>query len=92
MEFEKLFNDSIEYTRETFVGHWVRWLIFILLGLPIALVRFVFDPKKIITGSTIPLGDDSLGLYLSPRDCRDRCIVLHIRIHSQDLSRDETGS
>jgi hypothetical protein len=53
MEFEKLFNDSIEYTRETFVGHWVRWLIFILLSLPIALVRFVFDPKKIITGSTI---------------------------------------
>jgi len=53
MEFEKLFNDSIEYTRETLVGHWVRWLIFILLSLPFALVRFVFDPQKIISGSTI---------------------------------------
>ncbi len=53
MEFEKLFNDSIEYTRETFVGHWVRWLIFILLSLPLALVRFVFDPQKIMTGTKI---------------------------------------
>ncbi|MDD1665033.1 MAG: FkbM family methyltransferase [Methanomicrobiales archaeon] len=53
MEFEKLFNDSIEYTRETFAGHWVRWLIFILLSLPFALVRFVFDPQKIITGTKI---------------------------------------
>jgi hypothetical protein len=53
MEYEKLFNDSIEYTRETFTGHWVRWLIFILLGLPFALMRFVVDPRKIMTGSTI---------------------------------------
>jgi len=53
MEFEKLFNDSIEYTRETLVGHWVRWLIFIVLSLPFALVRFVFDPQKVISGSTI---------------------------------------
>jgi hypothetical protein len=53
MEFEKLFNDSIEYTRETFAGHWVRWLIFILLSLPFALVRFVVDPQKIITDKMI---------------------------------------
>jgi len=53
MEFEKLFNDSIEYTRETLVGHWVRWLIFIVLSLPFALVRFVIDPQKIMTGSKI---------------------------------------
>jgi hypothetical protein len=53
MEFEKLFNDSIEYTRETFVGHWVRWLIFILLSLPFALVRFVVDPQKIIADKVI---------------------------------------
>lgn len=53
MEFEKLFNDGIGYTRETFVGHWVRWLIFILLGLPFTLFRFVMDPAKIITRTTV---------------------------------------
>ena len=53
MEFKKLFNDSIEYTRETFVGHWKRWLILVLLSLPFALVRFVVDPQMIITGRTI---------------------------------------
>jgi Protein of unknown function (DUF4013) len=54
MDFENLFNDSIEYTRETFAGHWVRWLIFVLLGgLPSALGRFVIKPDEIITGTTI---------------------------------------
>ncbi|HMA05589.1 MAG TPA: DUF4013 domain-containing protein, partial [Methanomicrobiales archaeon] len=42
-----------EYTRETFIGHWGRWLIFILLGLPFALMQFVVDPRKIIEGTTI---------------------------------------
>ena len=47
MDFENLFNDSISYTRETFAGHWDRWLILVLLGLPFSLVRFVLDPTKI---------------------------------------------
>jgi len=53
MDFENLFRDAIGYTRDTFIGHWVRWLIFVLLGLPFALVRFVIDPAKIITGTTV---------------------------------------
>lgn len=53
MEFEKLFNDAIEYARDTFIGHWARWLIFILLGLPFALIQFVIDPRKIVSGATI---------------------------------------
>jgi hypothetical protein len=53
MDYETLINDPIAYTRETFFGHWVRWLIFILLSLPFALVRFLIDPARIITGKTI---------------------------------------
>jgi hypothetical protein len=53
MKFELIFNDAIEYTRETFIGHWVRWLIFILLSLPFALIRFIVDPQKIISGAQI---------------------------------------
>ena len=53
MDFENLFNDSISYTRETFAGHWDRWLILVLLGLPFSLVRFVLDPEKLVTGATI---------------------------------------
>lgn len=53
MEFEKLFNDGIGYTRETFAGHWGRWIIFVLLGLPFSLVRFVVDPTKIIEKTAI---------------------------------------
>jgi len=47
MNFEDLLNDSVEYTTETFAGHWIRWLIFVLLGLPFSLVRFAVDPTKI---------------------------------------------
>jgi hypothetical protein len=53
MRFEHLFNDGIEYTRETFVGHWIRWLTFILLGLPFSLIQFTIDPARIVTGATV---------------------------------------
>lgn len=53
MNFEKLINDSLGYTRDTFAGHWGRWLIFVLLGLPFSLMRFVIDPETIITGAEI---------------------------------------
>ena len=53
MEVENLFNDSIEYTHETFAGRWGRWLIFVLLSLPFSLVRFVVDPQKIFADKTI---------------------------------------
>ena len=49
MDFEKLINDALQYALETFAGHWKRWLIFVLLGLPFSLMRFVIDPRQIIT-------------------------------------------
>jgi hypothetical protein len=53
MEFERLFRDAMEYTGDTFAGHWTRWLIFAILGLPFSLVPFVVDPRKIVTGTTV---------------------------------------
>ncbi len=34
---------SIDYTREAFEGKWIRWLIFVILSVPMALMPFVFD-------------------------------------------------
>jgi Protein of unknown function (DUF4013) len=53
MDYGAIVSDSIGYTRAALVGNWVTWLIFILCSLPIALIRFVCDPTKIITGTTI---------------------------------------
>ncbi len=53
MEIENIFRDAVEYTRDAFMGHWVRWLIFIVLGLPFTLIQFFFDPSKIVTGTTV---------------------------------------
>lgn len=53
MEYGALISESIDYTRETLVGNWTTWLIIILCYLPIGLVRFVYDPKKILAGGTI---------------------------------------
>lgn len=53
MEYGALISESIDYTRDALVGRWTTWLIFVLCSLPIALIQFVFDPKKIITGSTV---------------------------------------
>ena len=43
MEIGEILSDSLAYTKEAFVGKWVRWLIFIILGLPIALI---FNPVR----------------------------------------------
>ncbi|NLD56992.1 MAG: DUF4013 domain-containing protein [Methanomicrobiales archaeon] len=34
---------SIEYTREALIGKWARWIIFVILGFPTALLPFVFN-------------------------------------------------
>ena len=47
-----MLTESIAYTRETFEGNWVRWLIFVLLSLPIALFPLVFDMTKIMDKTT----------------------------------------
>jgi hypothetical protein len=51
MDQGEILSESIAYTREAFEGKWVRWLIFVILSLPMALVSFVFDPEKIIDGA-----------------------------------------
>lgn len=53
MDYGGLISESIDYTREVLVGNWITWLIIILCGLPIALVRFVFDPEKNFAGGTM---------------------------------------
>ncbi len=57
MNFESIVSDSVNFTRETLLGKWTRWVILILLGLPMALMPLIIpyfvDVKKIITGLTI---------------------------------------
>jgi uncharacterized membrane protein (DUF485 family) len=53
MDNGEIVSESIEYTRAALVGKWTNWLIFIICTLPIALIQFVADPKKIVTGGTI---------------------------------------
>jgi hypothetical protein len=53
MDIGALLSDSFTYSQEALVGKWTRWAIFIILALPFSLIRFVFDPKKIMTGTTI---------------------------------------
>jgi hypothetical protein len=53
MDYGALISESIDYTRDALVGRWTTWLIFVICSLPYALIQFVYDPKKIVTGSTI---------------------------------------
>jgi hypothetical protein len=50
MDYGFLVSDAIDYAKDALVGKWVRWLIFILCNLPFALIPFLFDPKKIVSG------------------------------------------
>src|SRR5512137_698409 len=52
MDPGEILSESIAYTREAFEGKWVRWIIFIILSLPMALVPFVFDPEKVVDKTT----------------------------------------
>ncbi len=40
-------SESIDYSKEAFMGKWARWIIFVILGLPMALMPFVFDANTI---------------------------------------------
>lgn len=42
-----LVTESFSYMKDTLAGKWTRWLIFIICGLPMALLPFVFNPEKI---------------------------------------------
>ena len=50
---ESIVSDAAGYTKTALVKNPITWLIFIICGLPFALIRFVFDPKTIFTGTTI---------------------------------------
>ena len=53
MDYGALVSESIGYTKAALAGNWVTWLIFVICSLPFALIRFVFDPKTIFTGTAI---------------------------------------
>ena len=53
MDQGSLVNDAIEFTKKALVGNWKTWLVFIICSLPFSLIRFVFDPEKIIDKTTI---------------------------------------
>ena len=52
MDSGAILSEAIAYTQETFMGKWTRWLIFMILGLPMALFPFVFDMTKIMDNKT----------------------------------------
>jgi hypothetical protein len=56
MDIGALLTDSFTYAQEALIGKWTRWAIFILFALPFSLIQFVFDPKKIMKGTTINWG------------------------------------
>ena len=53
MDIGALLTDSFNYAQEALVGKWTRWAIFILFALPVSLIRFVFDPKNIMNGTSV---------------------------------------
>lgn len=40
-------SDSIDYTRDAFMGKWPRWAIFVILSLPMALMPFILNLETI---------------------------------------------
>lgn len=51
MDHSAAVSASIEYSKEALIGKWNRWLIFVILGLPMALMPFVFDSNT-LAGTT----------------------------------------
>ena len=53
MDYGVIVSDAAGYAKTALVKNPITWLIFIICGLPLALIRFVFDPKTIITGTRV---------------------------------------
>lgn len=51
MEIGEILSDSFAYTKEAFFGQWVRWLTFIILGLPIALIGILYQKEMMMSGT-----------------------------------------
>lgn len=47
MDHSAAVSESIEYTKEALIGKWTRWIIFVILAFPMALLPFVFDVNTI---------------------------------------------
>ncbi len=47
MNFATILNDSANFTRDTLLGKWTRWLVLVLLGLPGGLLPFVLGIKDV---------------------------------------------
>ena len=52
MDYGAMLTDSFEYAKEALLGKWIRWILFIIFGLPFALVKFTFDPETIVDKAT----------------------------------------
>ncbi|MGB7789201.1 DUF4013 domain-containing protein [Methanoregula sp.] len=52
MDYGALIGESIDYSREALTGRWTTWLVFIICGIPMALIRFLFDPTKIVDNAS----------------------------------------
>lgn len=52
MDYGSMLTDSFEYAKEALLGKWVRWFLFIIFGLPFALIQFAFDPEQIMDKAT----------------------------------------
>jgi hypothetical protein len=52
MDYGAMLTESFEYAKEALLGKWVRWILFIILGLPFALVKFTIDPNIIVDKAT----------------------------------------
>jgi hypothetical protein len=52
MEYDVILQDSFAYAKDALLGKWVRWMTFVILALPFALVQFVFDPEKLMNKTT----------------------------------------
>ena len=94
MDYGAMLTESFEYAKEALLGKWVRWIIFIILGLPFALVKFTIDPEYHrgqgngnISSRTYPLGAAP-----DPYRCRDSPWFLHCRLYGPGLPGHETST
>jgi hypothetical protein len=53
MNLERIFSESIQFTRAALVDAWQRWLIYVLLGLPWLIVNYLVDARSLIDGTAI---------------------------------------
>jgi hypothetical protein len=52
MEYDVMVTDSFGYAKEALVGKWIRWITFLILALPFAILNVVLDSRDIISKTT----------------------------------------